>query len=119
MSEVWRPINDREKRIVNRLLSQDFPGNIALRIQLETARVSTIDPEGSLQFRVTGLPAAVEQRVPIEAYYFDLGMNHRPAVNLLLHVVNGMLHELEVYKDDGSSIATGLSRVDPDDLHFV
>lgn len=73
--------------------------------QVESASVARIDSDGSLQFRTVGPNAPVLQRVPVEGRYSDgahtaLG----PAVNLLLHVVNGRLHELEVYKDDGSVI---------------
>jgi hypothetical protein len=119
MSGAWRPISDREKQVVSVLLSQDFPGNEALRSQLETASVSVIDAEGSLRFRVSGTPATVESRVPTEGYYFDRGANERPAINVLLHVLGGMLHELEIYKDDGSSIETSIGEVDPDSLRLL
>jgi len=36
-----------------------------------------------------------------------------PAVNLLLHVVDGRLHELEVYKDDGNDFVVGPSEAPP------
>lgn len=119
MSGAWRSMSDKEKQIVKVLLSKDFPGNEALRAQLETASVSAIDAEGSLRFRVSGTPAAVKSRVPTEGYYFDRGANDRPAINILLHVVDGMLHELEVYKDDGSSIETGISEIALDGLRFI
>jgi len=44
-------MSDREKQIVNVLLSKNFPGTEALHAQLETASVSAIDAEGSLGFR--------------------------------------------------------------------
>lgn len=113
MARAWRQLTDHERRLVEKLLSPEFPGCEALRAQLKTARVSTIDQDGSLQFRVSGPPANVEQRVPAEGYYFDAeGDELRPAVHVLLHVVGGMLNELEVYKDDGSPIEIPLDRVD-------
>lgn len=113
MSRAWRQLTDRERRLVEKLLSPEFPGCEALRSQLETARVSAIDADGSLQFRVSGPSAEVEQRVPTEGYYFDAedgGL--RPAVHVLLHVVDGRLDELEVYKDDGSPIMVPLDILD-------
>lgn len=92
----------------------------ALRSQLETARVSAIDAEGSLLFRVPGPLANLQQRLPTEGYYFDAeGVDYRPAVNVLLHVVEGKLHELEVYKDDGSAIETSLDSVDISQFHLL
>jgi hypothetical protein len=118
MTEVWLSMSDREKQIVAALLSRDFAGCEALRVQLETADVSTIDAEGSLRFKVSGPPALVDGRVPTEGYYFDRGVDHRPAVNLLLHVVEGKLHELEVYKDDGSPIEIPIYELELDRLHL-
>ncbi|WP_409518520.1 DUF6984 family protein [Rhizobium laguerreae] len=119
LSHAWRDLTNSERRLIELLLTKDFPGADALRRQLETARVSVIDAEGSLQFRVSGPPANVQRRVPTEGYYFDTeGVDYRPAVNVLLHVVEGKLHELEVYKDDGSPIETSLDAVDISRFHL-
>lgn len=120
MSQVWRDLTKNERQLIERLLTKDFPGVEALRSQLETARASAIDAEGSLQFRVSGPLAAVQQRVPTEGYYFDTeGVEFRPAVNVLLHVIEGKLHELEVYKDDGSEIETSLDALDISGFHLL
>lgn len=119
LSQAWRDLTSSERQLIELLLTKEFPGAEALRSQLETARVSAIDAEGSLQFRVSGPLANVQQRVPTEGYYFDAeGVDYRPAVNVLLHVVEGKLHELEVYKDDGSAIGTSLDAVDVSRFHF-
>ncbi|CUX39932.1 MULTISPECIES: DUF6984 family protein [Agrobacterium] len=82
--------------------------------------MSAIDAEGSLLFRVSGPLANLQQRLPTEGYYFDAeGVDYRPAVNVLLHVVEGKLHELEVYKDDGSAIETSLDSVDISQFHLL
>ena len=92
----------------DRLLSSAFAGRNELAIQADSASVSRIDREGSLQFRTIGPSAAVSQRVPVEGRYLDGSDDPSgPAVNLSLHVVDGRLHELEVYKDDGSDIVVG------------
>jgi hypothetical protein len=120
MSEVWRDLTNNERQLIELLLTKDFPGVEALRIQLETARASAIDAQGSLQFRVSGPRAEVQQRVPTEGYYFDTeGADHRPSVNVLLHVVEGKLRELEVYKDDGSAIETSLAALDISGFHLL
>lgn len=100
--------------MLDRLLSQDFPGCRELALQLGNATVSRIDRDGSLRFRVGGPRADVPLRVPVEGRYADgpdgtLG----PAVEILLHVVDGRLHELEVYKTDGGAIIDGPFAIDP------
>lgn len=120
MSRAWRPLIDHERRLIEKLLSEEFSGCEALRIQLATASVSSIDADGSLEFRVSGSPAGVKRRVPIEGYYFDTeGDEPRPAVHVLLHVVDGMLLELEIYKDDGSPIEIPLDILDLSQLRFA
>jgi hypothetical protein len=120
LPQAWRELTNNERQLIELLLTKDFPGVEALRSQLETARASSIDAEGSLQFRVSGPLAEVEQRVPTEGYYFDNeAVDYRPAVNVLLHVVEGKLHELEVYKDDGSAIETSLAALEMNRFHLL
>jgi len=111
----WRKLTVAEKRVLDRLLSNHFAGRDELTAQVDRATVSRIDREGSLQFRTVGPSALVNQRVPVEGRYPD-GSDDPigPAVNLLLHVVNGRLHELEVYKDDGSDIIVGPFEAPPE-----
>ncbi|MFA1625560.1 hypothetical protein ACDY96_23095 [Rhizobium mongolense] len=118
-TESWRALFKREVLITEKLLSQDFPGCHELRMQLLSARVSPIDRQGSLQFRIVGPAALVKTRVPTEAYYFD-GPNRDsgPAVHLLIHVVEGKLHELEVYKDDDTAITVLPADIDLTKLHL-
>lgn len=62
-----------------------------------------VDQDGSVQLKVEGdhSQAEVESRVPVEGEVEDLdGMG----IEVLLHVVNGYLHELEVYRRDGGVI---------------
>lgn len=103
----WRALDPRERAVLDRLLAADFPGRDGLAAQARTALVRRIDDEGSLRFRVEGAPAAVAGRVPVEGRYREGDDPSGPGVNLLLHVVGGWLHELEVYKDDGMPIRVG------------
>lgn len=116
---IWRQPTNRERELIEKLLSVDFPGRNDLRRQLDTAEVSDIDEVGSLRFLVSAPPATVASRVATEAYYYDIeAVDFDAAVHILLHVVEGKLHELEVYKDDGSSIERLPKDIDLADLRF-
>ena len=90
-----------------------WSGRDGLAEQARTALVRRIDDEGSLRFRVEGEPVAVARRVPVEGRYRDGDELSGPAVNLLLHVVGGRLHELAVFKDDGAHIRVSPFEVSP------
>jgi hypothetical protein len=93
-----------EKALIYRLLETDFPGKSEVASQLSDFRVRRIDCEGSLELKVQSVfdPAPVLKRIPVEAEGVD---QDGVGVHLLLHVVGGVVKELEVYKDDGSAIS--------------
>ncbi|MCA9814226.1 MAG: hypothetical protein H6677_02830 [Candidatus Obscuribacterales bacterium] len=97
-----------EINIFNRLLSVEFPGVEHLRMQIEAMQVQTLDENGSLSLKVeSGVRADVQSRVPVEASYSDSeegSDDKEPRVHMLLHVLDGSMKELEIYKDDGSAI---------------
>jgi hypothetical protein len=98
----FRELNNDEKLIIDCLLKVDFPGKEAIAEQIVNSLVTVIDENSSLRFNVkTNIKADVRQRVPIEAEYDD---TDNVIVHLLLHVVDGTVKELEVYKDDASPI---------------
>jgi uncharacterized protein DUF6984 len=115
MTTDWRRLTDQERLVLDRLLSKGFSGRDELVAQLQSAMVRPIDDEGSLKIRASGPQAPVKRRVPVEGCYFDneTADNFGPAINLLVHVIDGMLDELEVYKDDGSEIRIGAHEIDP------
>jgi hypothetical protein len=103
----YRALTSLERDILQRLLEADFAGCEQLQEQLEGLRAKQIDDEGSLGFEVkAGAPAPVEHRVPVEAHYSDddRAGDGAPLVHILLHVREGRLWMLEIYKDDGSPI---------------
>ena len=115
----WRALKDAEAAVLGFLLSREFPGRDELVVQSQSARVSEIDREGSLQFRVTAPLAPVETRVPTEAHYLDgTDDEYGPAVHILLHVVDGKLSEVEIFKNDDSEIITGPYAVALSHLRF-
>lgn len=88
------------------LLSVKFPGVLELKSQVENALATPIDSNGSLRIYVTTIAKAdVNKRIPVEAHCTD---TDGVVINILLHVQNGVLSELEIYKDDLSSICSPL-----------
>jgi hypothetical protein len=93
-----RPLFATEAGLLRRLLAAEFQGAEALVHQLASTLVEPIDQEGCLRLHpVDPTPAKVSRRIPVEATYSDAdGVQ----VHVLVHVVNGVLDELEVYRDD-------------------
>ena len=102
MDTHFRPLDTDEREIIERLLESEFPGRDELREQLKAVTARKVDDEGSLEFRVIeSKPAPVKYRIPTEAVCPDTdGVN----TYLLLHVVGGMMAELEIFKEDKSHI---------------
>jgi hypothetical protein len=100
LSDFPRPLNPKEKTILDFLLSEPFPGRDELRAQLETVTVSGRCDCGceTIDLSVDGktvVRAPVKSRTPIH------GMARiQPGTHVTLHVVDGMLHELEVCSDE-------------------
>ena len=95
------PTND-ERSILERLLEGDFPGRDELHEQIESCLVEPIDDHGSLRFLVgTDVRAPVKSRIPTEGETED---EDGVTIHVLLHVVEGQVNELEVYKDDSSKL---------------
>ena len=101
-----RPLISWEQEVLSRLLSLSFPGVDELRTQLASVRVSEEfaddDPTVILSVDVQSAPPApVLQRIPVEATGRD---EDGAPVMILLHVVQGYLSELEVYRADGDRL---------------
>lgn len=99
----YRLLNDWERQIILRLLSGSlFPGRDDLLAQVEQASACPIDEDGSISLKPSiALKAAVTTRIPVEGEAQDAdGMT----IHYLLHVVDGQMNELEVYKDDSSRV---------------
>ena len=104
----WRDLTETESLILTRMLAAEFSGVEQLREQARNLLVRTIDKEGSLALLVQSVVhAVVEHRIPVEASYSDSEDSRtdgHPRVHFLLHVIDGLMTELEVCKDDGSPI---------------
>jgi hypothetical protein len=102
MGNCYRALDTRESQLLKKLLSHDFPGRDELREQVPFVLCRTIDEDGGLSLKCSaGRPAPVLCRVPTEGTCADLdGVQ----IHVLLHVVDGFVNELEVYKDDSSRV---------------
>ena len=105
MSEFPRPLTALERAVLDLLLSEPFPGRDELRDQAADVKVNGGCDCGcaTVDLLVSGdsiPPAPVLRRVPVEAT-----TTAGPAADVLLHVVNGRLNELEVFRHDGEPAA--------------
>ena len=97
-----RELTSEEGRLLSRLISEDFPGRDAIARQVRRCLVRPLDRDGSLEFQVApGEKADVKSRIPVEGSFEDAD---GVTIHVLLHVVDGQINELELYKDDGSPI---------------
>jgi hypothetical protein len=111
----YRPLTDWERRLILRLLLESpFAGRDALLAQLDEVVARSIDEDGSVSLKYPGaLRASVMTRIPVEGEAADRdGM----MIHYLLHVVDGRMNELEVYKDDSSRV---LRHAEPEELKVM
>jgi uncharacterized protein DUF6984 len=110
----FRPLSNLEGQLLAVLLSADFPGRNAIVEQIAFASVREIDDNGSLEFGPSDkTPAQVVRRIPVEA---ELDDSDGVMIHLLLHVVDGFVKELEVYRDDSGRVRRDLA---PEDLRLL
>lgn len=112
-----RNLTQDEQTILSRLLSAPFPGNKELASQTINCKAEPTgddDNYGSVYlFPEVKDVAPVSLRVPIEGLVMDAAGGE---VNILLHVVDGLLHELEVVKLDGTPLS---GAIDPDGMKVI
>lgn len=104
-TEPFRGMQPKERELICKLLEPEFPGRDELSQQLETAKVRTIDEDGSLEFSISSSTKAdhVKHVVPAEGEYEDPdGMT----VHVLLHLAGDKAKELEFFREDGSRVLT-------------
>lgn len=110
-----RPLDAGEREVLVKLLGVHFPGRDALRQQAAGAMGRRIDAEGSLELQPNqdAPPAEVVRRIPVEAETDDLDGT---PIHVLLHVVNGYMNELEVYREDSAKLARPIN---PEALRLI
>lgn len=97
-----RELTSNERAILARLLEPSFAGRDILARQLKNALVTELDSDGSLKFHTQSAEkAGVKARVPVEAECED---SDGVTIHFLLHVVDGTIDELEIYKVNSSPV---------------
>ena len=102
-----RPLNERERAILELLLEREFPGRDELRVQAASAMTAGPSctcgcPSFSLQPDRSLPPAPVTERMPTDAHGTDPGGNQ---IGVLLFVDDGYLSEVEIYSLAGDGFA--------------
>ena len=94
-----------ERALIERLLSVAFPARDELRTQVATAQVAWIASSGApaLRIHVTdGVPAPPDfPLVPVEGIAMDVD---GVPIHFLLHVGEGLLREIEIFREDGERL---------------
>ncbi len=102
MNTEFRILEPDERRLIDHLLEGTFPGSDALREQINSCKALIIDENGSLKLRVTSdTKARTKSRIPTEGEAED---SDGVTIHVLLHVVDGKMHQLEIYKEDSSPV---------------
>lgn len=98
-----RELTQREREVLEFLLSEPFPGRDELRQQVKHVLVreqfSPSDPTIILCFPTRPRPAPVQSPIPVEAE--TIGDPPGDRTQVLLHVHDGYVHELEFYEEGG------------------
>lgn len=110
----FRPLTPHERAVLSALLVEPFAGRDQLVRQLDHVQARRIDDEGSLAMTAIGaVPAPVLYPVPVDGSMLDVD---GVPVHVLLHVIDGYMNELEIYKADRSK---PLRMIDPESLTVI
>jgi hypothetical protein len=102
-----RPPSRVESALLEKLLSNQFEGRDDLVTQLPGLHVRNLDINGSLKLLPqAGVAASVSRRIPVEGEVVDTdGVN----VHILLHVLEGYLDELEIFREDSQPLRASIN----------
>jgi hypothetical protein len=108
------PLDTFAARILATLAGATFPGHDEVAQQIAIARCQTLDAQGSLALLATAAPRAdVARRIPVEGEVEDVD---GVTIHLLLHVLDGYIDELEIYREDGADL---VAPIRPDSLRVI
>jgi hypothetical protein len=72
MDSTFRPLDDRERAILEKLLEPEFRGRDELRLQLDSVTARQLHEDGTLKLRCDpGSPSPGKYNVPMEATWRD------------------------------------------------
>lgn len=102
---MYRKLNEKELLWIDRLMNVEFPGRDILLQQLSKAKILYRQEYAfiSLEFKVEGdiEPYPYPVRVPVQMLAFQ--QSSAPII-FLLHIVNGIIDELEIVTVDLAQI---------------
>ena len=102
---MYRNINEKEQKWINSLMNVEFQGRDILLKQFSKAKIIYYQEYAfiSLKFKIEGEvePYPYSVRVPVEMIAFQ---NSTAPIVFLLHVVNGVIDELEIITADSTQI---------------
>ena len=111
----YRDPTTQEVALLRRLLGHAVAGQDELARQLASLEVKSLDGDGSLKLMPgDSVRANDNQRIPVEATYGD---SDGVVVYVLLHVVDGRLNELEVFREDSGPVGIPPVWVEDIDVH--
>jgi hypothetical protein len=116
MDTNFRKLNTWEVEIFKKLFEVKFPEIDVLKKQLTYSLVKEVDENGSLKFKIrkdVTLVEKIKKRVPVEAEVND---KDGVKIHILLHVLDGKIDELEIYKENSSKI---IREVKPSELKVL
>ena len=100
VEQAFRPLFKHERELIEKLLEPEFVGRDELRAQLQTVTGRQLLDDGTfLELRCgSSVTAPVRNRVPTEGRCRDTDGG---PIDVLLHVVDGLMHQLEILKYGG------------------
>jgi hypothetical protein len=129
----WREIGVAEHALIMHLLRTEFQGRAEILEQVKSLQVMRVG-RWSLMLRSGGPIANVKvgdtqsrrpnDRIPVEAFYDDVIAESKwlvrigALVRIALHVTDGKLSELEIYKENGKPILIDPYEIDLSRVHF-
>lgn len=104
---MYRNLNEKEQQWIDRLMNVEFQGRDILLQQFSKAKIIYIQEYAfiSIKFKVEGdvEPYPYRVRVPVEMRAFQQSL---APIIFLLHIVNGIIDELEILTADSVQIDT-------------
>ncbi|WP_313617066.1 hypothetical protein [Agrobacterium sp.] len=132
--KCWRDPTSTEHALIMHLLRGDFRGKAQIVAQLASLQAMSIGQGVGLMLRTNGPladvdnndapPADSNDRIVVEGFYDDQEPGHTglfqvaALVRLALHVSNGRLSKLDIYKENGRAICTSPYEIDLSKVHF-
>ena len=108
------PLDHESKEILQALMKAPFPGREEIARQVSVAVGRRIDGHGCLDLSaVETVRAEVVRRIPVEAEVSDVD---GVTIHVLLHVVDGYISALDIYREDGGDLR---SPIQPEDLRLI